>query len=205
MNTGTLRRAATLLVLGLAAPAAAFGQDFGVKAGANSATITVDPSTAAINIGAQNGFVGGVFGTKQLAGVLGLEVDVLFAIKGAKSKSATGSSFSFSYFTAPILARLKISASSPVRVHLVGGPELGYRIQAKLVNGGSSILWNDFVTIYDLGGTVGGNAEVGRFSFDIRYTRGVVDIAKKIPGELSHQKITNRAITALFGIALITK
>ena len=112
MKIGTLRRAATILVLGLAAPAAAFGQDFGVKAGANSASITVDPPAAGVTIGAQNGFVGGVFGTKKIAGVLGLEVDVLFAIKGAKSKSATGSSFSFSYFTAPILARLKISACS---------------------------------------------------------------------------------------------
>ena len=198
MRARTLRRAAALLVLGLAAPAVASGQDFGVKAGANSANLTITPPNAAVNIGPQLGFVGGVFGTRKLSSILGLETAVLYARKGAKSKSDSGSSFAFDYVVMPILARLKISGNSPVRVHLVGGPELGYRIRARLINGLDSILWNDFVKVYDLGGSAGGNAEFGRFSFDIRYTRGLVDISRNNPDF----KVKNRTVSATFGVSL---
>jgi hypothetical protein len=200
MTIRTLRLAAPLLLLGLAVPALASGQDFGIKAGANSATLTIAPANPAVSIGSRTGFVGGVYGTRRFSSVLGLETDVLFAAKGAKSKSDSGSSFSFNYLTVPILARLKISGSSTVRVHLVGGPEFGYRIHAKLVNGGDSIAYDQFVKVYDLGGAVGGNAEFGRFGIDVRYTRGLVDISKAIAGELVHEKITNRTVTALFGV-----
>src|SRR5262245_833136 len=161
MHASTLRRAAALLVFALAAPALASGQDFGFKAGANSANLTIKPTNPVINIGPQLGFAGGIFGTRSFTSFLALETDVLYARKGAKSKSATGSSFAFDYLTIPVLARLKISGSSPVRVHLVGGPEIGYRIRARLVNGGDSVLYNDFVKIYDFGEIVGGAAEVG--------------------------------------------
>ena len=201
MTTRTLRRAAALLVLGLAAPAAASGQGFGVKAGANSADLTIKRINPAVTVpdhGPQIGAVGGVFGTKQLTSLLGLEIDVLYARKGSKSTTATGSSFAFDYFTFPVLARLKISGNSPVHVYLVGGPELGYRIQARLVNGPDSVLWNDFVKIYDLGGSAGGSAAVGRFTFDIRYTRGLVNVIRNT----SDYEIRNRTVTALFGVTL---
>lgn len=198
MRARTLRRAAALFIVAFAAPAVAFGQDFGFKAGANSASLTLKPANPVVNVGRQIGFAGGIFGTRQFTSMLSLETDVLFARKGAKSKTATGSSFAFDYILVPVMARLKVSGNSPVRMHLLGGPELGYRVRARLVNGLDSILWNDFVKVYDLGGTAGGNAEFGRFSFDIRYTRGLIDVSRNNPG----QKVTNMTFTAMFGVAL---
>jgi hypothetical protein len=200
MTTRALRRATTLLLLALAVPALASGQDFGVKAGANSADIVVkviNPAVIAPAHGSQIGFAGGIFGTRRLTSILGIETDVFFARKGSKSKTGSGAAFVFDYFTVPVLARVKISGSSPVRIHLVGGPELGYRIRASLVSGADKILYNDFIKVYDLGGTAGGCAEFGRFSFDIRYTRGLVNVARNT----GDYEIRNRTVTALFGVA----
>lgn len=201
MTDCTVRRTAALIFFALAVPAAALGQDVGIKAGATSANLTVKSTNPIPAIGPRIGGVGGVYGTHRFSSFLGLEIDVLFAIKGAKSKSSDGASFSFSYFTVPLLARLKISGNSPVRVYLTGGPELGYRVQAKLVSGGDSVLFNDFVKIYDLGGSAGGCAEFGRFSVDVRYTRGLIDISRNDPTV----QIRNRTVTGLFGVKLSSK
>lgn len=98
---------------------AANAQDssFGVKAGADFATITVKvPYTDTEASASETGFFAGFYTDAAIAGNFGIHAEVLYVAID-----------DFNMISAPILARFTVAE----RFHLMAGPELNYLIDAE--------------------------------------------------------------------------
>ena len=208
--------AATMLSLALSATlvASASAQSepvrLGVLGGVNFATLRSDLDGLYVPRN-RTGFVGGVQLIAPLGGMVSLEVDGLYAMKGAKlggsSVNVTGN---FNYIEFPALLRLDLAKTSPISPYVVAGPTLAVRV-------GCSFSVKVFLSIssdcdrvdnyldakltktFDAGVVVGGGLDfaigTNTVSFGARYTYGLVDLADV-------GSIRNRAISLLAGVSM---
>ena len=189
------RLLALLLLLVASTPAAA--QTLGVKGGVNLATQTSEDGGSALDPRA--GLVAGAFIRLPLASWLDLQVEGLYAMKGAKLDFlGVKSTVAIDYLEVPALAHVRIG-SGRRRYFVGGGPSVALRLSAKTrtpFSGASEeIDIADQIERLDYGVAAGGGVEIGSLVFDGRYTLGLRNIDKVEGGSTKNRTIS---ITAGF-------
>ena len=128
-----------------AARAGAQAMAFGVKGGLNVSNVTGGNDL----FDSKRGVVAGGFGVFDFAPEFGVEVDALFAMKGAqtsgRSLDASGNVISvghsyliLDYFEIPILARYNFHTGAEALTHVFLGPTLAIKIGARFDYGSST-------------------------------------------------------------------
>lgn len=181
----------------------------GIKGGANMANFFGD---AVGNVELLQARTGGVFLELQASPVVSFQVEALYAQKGAKQTetivdpssgtvlTASGT-WHYDYVDVPVLLKLALVTEGSVRPSLFVGPVFS-QLQKAEVEG---IDLKDFTKSTDIGGTVGGNIDIGtgpaRLVLDLRYTRSF-DTFDKGGAELLFSRMHN-TISAMAGIKLV--
>jgi hypothetical protein len=172
---------AMLLIL----PASAFAQQFGVKAGANFASLTPeedeDPETSR-----RIGLVAGGWIRTPSSGRLSFQAEGLFSEKGVVFDAVppflpSSIDIRLRYIEIPLLARFDFGApSSTTRVFVVGGaaPEfkLSARARTEIEGVEDTADLDNAVETFGLGLIGGVGVEFGRVVLEARYSHGVVNI-----------------------------
>jgi hypothetical protein len=172
---------AMLLIL----PASAFAQQFGVKAGANFASLTPeedeDPETSR-----RIGLVAGGWIRTPSSGRLSFQAEGLFSEKGVVFDAVppflpSSIDIRLRYIEIPLLARFDFGApSSTTRVFVVGGaaPEfkLSARARTEIEGVEDTADLDNAVETIGLGLSGGVGVEFGRVVLEARYSHGVVNI-----------------------------
>lgn len=147
----------------LAAPTAASAQlRFGVRAGANFATVTGDDADGD-DVDTRTGLVAGGFVEAPLADIIGLQVGALYSQKGFKP-DVIGSSaaIKIDYLDVPALLVVTVPATESVGVGLYLGPTFSFRVKCEGTFAGFSGDCDDQgIETFDLGGEVGAGLRFG--------------------------------------------
>ena len=198
---------AAIAAVFLMCPAPAAAQEVGVKAGANSASLTpeddVHPATSR-----RFGPVAGVWVRMAPASRVSFQVEGLFSEKGMKSEvPELGASIDVGvrYLEIPLLARAAFGASgSAARVFVVGGAAPAFKLSARgaITTGGQKQARDIDDEIYsaDLGLVGGLGLQVGRALIEARYTHGLRHINTDDNGD--EDRIKNRVFSLIVGIRL---
>jgi hypothetical protein len=165
-------------ILLCAAPSFAQGFAFGAKAGVNIANESIsgdDPPSLDPRIAP----VAGAFVTLPLLPWVGLQVEGLYSMKGAKLDfQGIASTIELDYLEAPVLARIGFAR----KYYVAAGPSMAFAMRAKARSsyGGAAeeIDVLDQVKRFDFGVAMGGGVEFGSIVIDGRYTLGLTDIDK---------------------------
>lgn len=173
-------------LIALAVPGAARAQEpsFGFRAGLNLAdfAITGDDVPDEVDSKTRAGFVGGIFATIPISGVVGFQPEALYSMQGTRfSEDGMTVTLEVDYFQVPLLGRFALGSGSPVA--LLAGPTLGIRTHAKVSAPGvpaeASEEFADALERFDAGLVAGLAVDVGRFVLDGRYTWGLTNTARE--------------------------
>lgn len=191
---------ASVVVIGAAAPAAAQGFAIGVKGGVEVATQHTSGDGGGPSLDNRLGVVGGVFVTLPLVSRLDLEVDGLYAMKGAKLTSqGIDSTLQVDYFEVPVLARYRLGGGH--QFYVAAGPSMGVRLRARARTdfGGATEELDvaDQVEPLDLGIAMGAGLTIKAIVIDGRYTLGRRDIDKD---KTDASRTFNRAVALTAGV-----
>jgi hypothetical protein len=183
----------------------------GVKVGLNSATIGgSDASGQSIT-----SFNAGIFATINVAGLLALQPELLYTLKGYKmnypvateqgpipfgSVNVTGK---ISYLEIPVLLKLNTSSLSIIRPNIFAGPEVAFKLSGKATSGSPSseqdlqnINSTDFGIIVGAGINI--NLPITTVMVDIRYDIGM----RVLNSSPNPPDIKNRVLTLNAGIEI---
>ena len=168
-----------------------FGQSIstGVKVGLNSATTGgSDASGQSIT-----SFNAGVFATFDVAGLLALQPELLYTMKGYKASypvldvlgpipfGSGNLTAKISYLEIPVLFKLNTSSLRMIRPNIFAGPEVAFKLSSKATSGSPSseqdlqnINSTDFGIIVGAGVNI--NLPITTLMVDIRYDIGMRDL-----------------------------
>jgi hypothetical protein len=193
-----------------ALPAQTFGQEAGIKAGFNSASLTPeedeDPDTSR-----RIGFAGGGWVRMPVTPRFSFHVEGLFSEKGVKFNIPALPEFGggeielrLRYLEIPLLARGDFAdTGSTTRFVIVGGVapafKLAARGRAESAGEVDTQDLDDEVHGFDLGLVGGGGIEFGRFMVEARYTHGITHINTDDNGD--EDRIKNRVFSVMFGVS----
>jgi hypothetical protein len=169
--------------VGFATPSTASAQ-VGVLVGLNVANVDFDVSDTSISVNgdSRTGFVAGLSFNMPIQEVFSVEVDALFAQKGTKF-SATESGFTdtakinLNYVDIPVLAKVNVTGSAPVGVHLLAGPSFNFKVSEKFDPEDAADA-DDSIETMETALVFGGGVHVGAFRVDLRYGIGLSNIVK---------------------------
>jgi len=183
----------------------------GVKAGLNSAT------TGGANVSSQSitSFNAGMFATFNVAGLLALQPELLYTVKGYKvnypvadeiGPISTGSgtvTAKISYLEIPVLLKLNTSSLRIIAPNIFAGPEVAFKLSSKGLIGASSneedlqnVNSTDFGIIFGAGINI--NLPTTTIMVDLRY-----DIGMRVLYSYSNSPdIKNRVLTLNAGIEI---
>lgn len=178
-------------------PAAAQAQmspvSAGIKGGINSASLSSDTDE---NIDRLIGGVGGVFVGREINKNVGLQLEGLYSMRGAKAEGGDVK-LKLNYIDVPLLARFGATSASGIKAFVFTGPQASFNIKAEAEAFGETVDLDDEIEKLDLGWTVGAGVDVNRFTFDARYTMGLMNIAKD-----DTDSTKNRTFTVMIGYRL---
>lgn len=177
------------LLVVIARPAHAGPIHYGVRAGANLATITgdfadiADPKT-------KIGLAAGGFVSLSPTPALGLELDLLYVEKGFKTvftgsddngNPVTGDAFlRLKYLDVPLLAKVSLPFMGVVSPYVIAGPNLGIGLSAKSESPGGNDDLSDDLQKLDWGATGGLGIRWGAgpmaLGLETRYERSFSDL-----------------------------
>ena len=133
---------------------------------------------------------------------------MLYSQKGTKASQTfteDGETFDFNvearvdYIEIPILFRAVIPASDAVRVRVIGGPAIGFKVSDGFKNTVNGVDFSDEGVpewkSYDFSLVAGGAVQFGQFFVDARYGWGLVNIIKEADAE----KVKTRAFGIMLG------
>ena len=191
------RVAAVVLGVGASAsPALAQSGDPGIGVGVKGGLLfsTLDFGRNDDFLTNKTGFVGGLFIGGNRGGVLGVEADILYAVKGANTDS-NDESFDIHVLEIPVLLRLNAGTRSRSGISFYGllGPAMGFRLKSEF--GGIDIV--DSTEGYDVSLVVGGGIEITRFLAEVRYNHGLRNISKNFSAS---DEIKTRSFAAMIGV-----
>jgi len=182
-----------LAVIWLATPSTASAQ-VGLLVGLNSANLKIDPEEA-VKPDSRTGFVAGLSFNVPVQDIFSVELDALFAQKGAKfSEGGDIFKVKLNYVDIPVLGRVNLPGSGPVGVHLLVGPSFNFKVSEKFDPDEGSV--EDQVKKMETTLVIGGGVHVSRFRIDLRYGLGLSNIEK----DSGSDKVTNRVFSILVGI-----
>lgn len=181
-------------VLWMATPSTASAQ-MGVLVGLNSANLKFDPEEE-FKPERRAGFVAGLSFNVPLQDMFSVELDALFAQKGAKlSEGSDKAEIKLSYVDFPVMGRINVPGSGPVRVHLLAGPSFNFKVSEGFEENGQESDEEDQVEKFETALVIGGGLTVSRFRIDLRYGLGLSNIAK----DSGSDKVKNRVFSVLVG------
>jgi Outer membrane protein beta-barrel domain len=211
--------AAVLLGAALLIPATASAQatTVGVKGGLNTSNVSLDsPSGESLpNTDTLNGLIIGGFVGKDFNPKAGMLVEFLYARAGTKFNDSDGlgntatEQVKVDYFQIPVLGRANFKASDKAVVHVFGGPTFAFKASdtTKLeVNGVETPLDpadEPNLKGNDVGLTLGAGFTMNRFTVDLRYTWGLMNINKDSGNGEPEAKTKQFAV--MFGMELWKK
>lgn len=172
---------------------------FGVKAGVNSSTLSVEDNSG-LETSRIWGAVAGVFLGANVNDNLSVQVEGLFSQRGAKDTSTPSTTkIRLTYLDVPVVVRLGNTTTSGTHFHVFTGPQLSLKLKAEGINDvfGTEDL-DEEVESMDFGWTLGAGVERNRLSLDGRYTFGL----KNISVAPSDGTFKNRTFTILVGYRL---
>jgi Outer membrane protein beta-barrel domain len=183
----------------------------GIKVGLNDATTGgSDASSQSIT-----SFNAGIFATLDVAGLLDLQPELLYTLKGYKvtypvalqiapipfgSGTVTAK---ISYMEIPVLLKLNTTSLGIIRPNIFAGPEIAFKLSSKAMSGSPSSeqdLQN--INSVDYGIIIGAGIDIDLpitvFMIDIRYDIGLKDLNSTS----NPPDIMNRVLSLNAGIAL---
>lgn len=188
-------------LLGTATSAAAQPAVFGIKGGANRATVSFDPEPPADVLDQRTGFVGGLFVVVPVAGLIGFQGEALFSQKGTSEDGGAGD-LALDYLEVPLLLRVgRVSLGRPA-FHAFGGPSLGLKLRARATSetfDGETEEEDiaEDVEGFDFGMVAGAGVDIGRFTVDGRYTWGLRRVNSVAADEVTFR---NRVFSIMAGV-----
>ena len=190
-----------LAALAVASDASAQRPGYGVKGGVTLATLSVDADDGAAPLDQRAGLVAGGFLARPFGRRLTLQLEVLFARKGASAEEGGGTSTQkLDYLDVPVLLGYRLAGAPERHVQAFVGPAFAVRIRARSSAsfGGDTLEQDvsDEVKRTDLA-IVGGLAyHRGRLVMDGRYSWGVMDVDREVDDEVT---VHNRGVSFLLG------
>ncbi len=179
---------AVVLVM-CASPAAAQGIEIGAKGGVNMTTVSnVSEITDTSDAQAGRRF-GPMFGGFVAIGLgasrLSIQPEALVTWKGATlDPDSTDELLRLTYLEMPLLVKLTApSGGDEKALYVLGGPNLGFALNATQANNGEDVNIDDRVKKTDFGFTVGAGLQGRRWLVEGRYTEGLVNIATDESGD----------------------
>jgi hypothetical protein len=181
----------------------------GIKGGANLANLYGD---AVGNVEVLTARTGGGFIELKASPVVSFQVEALYAQKGAKETETlfdpssgtllTGSvTWRYDYVDVPALLKVTLVPEGSIRPSLFIGPVFSHLLKA----GVEGIDLKDFTKTSDIGGTVGGNIDLGsgpaRLVLDLRYTRSLDTFDKGAAATIFSRM--HNTISAMVGLELV--
>lgn len=125
-----------IAMLVLAAIPATAQHRIGFIGGLNLANVSVDPEETGIDYSNRTAFGGGGVLDLRLAENIALQLEPMFLQKGTKvSDGSDEVKVKLSYIEVPALLKFMLGQSS-TRPYIMAGPSVGFRLSAKISNGG---------------------------------------------------------------------
>ena len=184
----------------LPAVAAAQTQAVGLKGGISSANVNLidDEEERQRYLKRRLALMGGLFTTLAFAqDRFALQLEGLLAQKG--SRFVLGpfeQTLELTYFEIPVLARINLTpAGGGGHIHIFSGAAFGFLLNAQEVVDDEAEDVDELVRGDDFSLVFGGGFEYRKLVIDLRYTRGLIDIARR-----NGRPMTTNAIGIMAGV-----
>jgi len=163
------------------------GLSFGLKGGLNIANLRGEDVT--VDMDSRIGLCAGGFVAIDVLGIITIQPEVLFSMKGAKYDTLlfgepVSTSLEFNYIEIPVLVKYSLPLPGIIKPNLFIGPSLGINLNAKAIakigdlsvedDVKEDIKSTDFCLV--LGGGVDFELDIGKLAIDVRYTMGLTTI-----------------------------
>jgi hypothetical protein len=185
-----------------AVPARAQDVGIGLRAGVSVTDLSFETDADSRLFGRRAGAAGGGFFTLTWSRWLALQPEVLYARKAAaRDESGIETRVWIDYVEVPVLWRVRAAAAGPAQLHVLAGPFIGARLQAR-----SRIEAGDFreeidlssdIAFWDAGVAAGAELDWGAVVIDGRLTWGLRDIDGDRTDDVS---VRTRAVTVSGGL-----
>jgi len=193
------------IVLGIVlVPGAAAAQTIqgGIQGGVTFSTLTnldsVGDVGAPLDVGHRTGVVIGPFVTFPITRIVALQLEALYAMKGATTTVGTNvTKARLGYLDFPVLIRL--ATSSTERVYFVFGPSLNINLSAQTIDEppGTSLDVKDQTRDNEFGLVLGAGVTFKPFLVEGRYSAGLTNVAD---APQLRESIRNRSFSMLVGV-----
>lgn len=176
---------------------------WGLKVGVNVANALLAPDLpAGSSKSARTGFIGGAFAEGRLSEGFSVQLEALYTQKGFEVSSASGAAtYRLDYLELPLTARVTLG-SGAFRPYLFAGPDVGFRLSAKVETAAGSTDFGDATRTtdiaLDLGAGVAYRTAGGtKLLLEGRYSVGLVNVFSGLPGGT----VNTRDLKILAGVA----
>jgi hypothetical protein len=202
-------------VLFVPAQASAQATSIGVKGGLNTSNVDLNfPDNTDVPTDSLNGLIIGGFVAKDFNAKAGMIVEFLYARAGTKinftEDDNTGTEqVKVDYIQIPVLGRGNFRASDKAVIHVFGGPTFAFKAgdSTKLeVNGIETPLDSSNepdLKSNDVGLTLGAGFTMSRFTVDMRYTWGLMNINNASASD--EPEVKTKQFAVMFGMELWRK
>ena len=183
---------AAALLLGTNGPASAIGAvEAGIKGGVNFANQSVDPSDLEPDNSRTGLALGGYVGIPVMPSFK-IQPEALFMMKG--DAGSNEDTYKLNYVEVPVLAKIGFLSQSPAHPSLFAGPSVAFNTTAKADAAGTEVDLKDATNTVDFGLVVGGGVDFSKVGIDVRYSRGLSNVAKD-----SGDTTVNNSVISLMG------
>lgn len=150
----------------------------GIKGGATSYQTTTEFGGIESTSDSKIGFTAGLFAEFALSNIISIQPEVLYVQKGGEDNDEDfgDSAMTLSYVDVPLLLKLNVPLEGSVKPYAIGGPYVGYLIDATDDFEGESEDIKDFFEDLNYGVMFGAGVNIGSFHIDIRYDMGLANI-----------------------------
>jgi hypothetical protein len=163
---------------------------FGIKGGANVASVNGNLADQVENWKTTFGFCGGIFLELNLGRILTVQPEVLYTMKGADTGVGK---LTFDYIEVPVLLKVRIPTGA-VHPFIFAGPAFGWNLKAAI----EGVEIGDMPTA-DYSAVLGGGLQLGRaIHLDVRYTLGLQKLQIPDPDLID---LKNGVFSATLGLA----
>ena len=200
------------------ARATAQGVTYGVKGGLNVSNVTLTfPVSPGVTVSpkSKNGVIIGGFVGKDFNAKGGIQAEFLFAQGGSKVEITDGfdrftDDIRVNYIEIPVLGRFNLKASDQFMVHVFAGPVFAFKTslsEKQSFNGIEEPIrpGDEFdAKGQNVGITLGGQVDLGRFLVDLRYTWGLMNINDRPSSTTNGEQpeVKTREFAVMFGVKL---
>jgi len=182
------------LLIGIASAANAQEARFGIKAGANLASVTNNDNEGKKNL---IGFAAGLMADFSFSDLISLHPEVLFSQKGVKyTGGGSTAQVRINYVDVPLLLRVKADG-----LFFEAGPQVGFLASEKFeVNNTTISTSTDGTRKVDVGYIAGVGYQLPQgLELGVRYNGGISDLSDPSAGEKTRNSVFQFQLGYLFG------